>query len=425
MENKILLQDLSAKLAQKKRLSAKESDAFLKVFFETISEFVIKDKIVKVKGLGTFKLIDVLDRESVNVNTGERFIIPGHSKISFTPDAELKNKVNKPFELFQTVVINEGTSLEDMERMDAVEDADAEDADMMDNVTKSSVVHEAENDATDSVTTSTLESSLGTSSASETQQVPEALGDQVVETVLESEPLSVSDKETDEQMATTMSSAIESQSVDASSTSNCSIDKTEEKSHRAESNAKTEEVPLTIIKEVVVEGPVRLASCCRLCFMTVLLVMMCLSYIAGKYGVLSPVTNVISHYINEFPTKSSSNENVSSSQVTASESIKESVKTDISNNKDNSSVIKNETPKENIQEMASKYDQLEDGKYLIVGTKSVRTMKRGDNLYKMAKEELGDKELMRYIVVHNKFKNPDNVHLDAEVKIPDLRIKEE
>ena len=112
MEGKVLLQDLAQSLATKRNLKSKDAETFLKAFFETISDGILQDSIVKIKGLGTFKMIEVQNRESVNVNTGERIVIPGHSKISFTPDTELKEQVNKPFALFQTVVINDGTSLE-------------------------------------------------------------------------------------------------------------------------------------------------------------------------------------------------------------------------------------------------------------------------------------------------------------------------
>ena len=118
MEGKVLLQDLAQSIAAKRKMQRKDAETFLKAFFETISDGILLDKTVKVKGLGTFKMIEVQDRESVNVNTGERIVIPGHSKISFTPDNELKDEVNKPFALFQTVIINEGTSIEEMEKVD-------------------------------------------------------------------------------------------------------------------------------------------------------------------------------------------------------------------------------------------------------------------------------------------------------------------
>ena len=119
MATKINLQQLAKTLAQKKNLPQKDAEAFLKTFFDAIIENVTADKMVKIKGLGTFKLIEVLDRESVNINTGERIVIPGHSKLSFTPENALKDLINKPFADFQTVVINEGTSIEEMEKIPA------------------------------------------------------------------------------------------------------------------------------------------------------------------------------------------------------------------------------------------------------------------------------------------------------------------
>ena len=117
MSSKINLQQLAKILAQKKSIPQKDAEAFLKEFFDSIVQNVTSEKLVKIKGLGTFKLIEVLDRESVNVNTGERIVIPGHSKLSFAPETALKDLINKPFADFQTTVINEGTSIEEMERV--------------------------------------------------------------------------------------------------------------------------------------------------------------------------------------------------------------------------------------------------------------------------------------------------------------------
>ena len=86
--------------------------------FEIIGEYLQTDKIVKVKGLGTFKLVTVDSRESVDVNTGERIVIKKYTKINFTPDPVLRDAVNKPFAQFETVVLYEGTDIADMERMD-------------------------------------------------------------------------------------------------------------------------------------------------------------------------------------------------------------------------------------------------------------------------------------------------------------------
>lgn len=113
MNEKLNIQDLIDLLAEKHGMSRKNADSFVKEFFLLIEESLEKDKYVKIKGLGTFKLIDVESRESVNINTGERFQIQGHTKVSFTPDPMLKDIINKPFAHFETVPLNEDTILDD------------------------------------------------------------------------------------------------------------------------------------------------------------------------------------------------------------------------------------------------------------------------------------------------------------------------
>lgn len=105
MDKKINLTQLADLLSQAGGMSKSASEQFVKNFFDIISQNVLSDGLVKVKGLGTFKLLQMEDRESVNVNTGERFTIEGHQKISFTPDSDLKEVINKPFAAFETVEI--------------------------------------------------------------------------------------------------------------------------------------------------------------------------------------------------------------------------------------------------------------------------------------------------------------------------------
>lgn len=113
MNEKRSLQDLIDLLAEKHELSKKEAEAVVKGMFDLIEEALEREKYVKVKGLGTFKLTEVDRRESVDVNTGERIEIQGHTKVSFTPDTSMKDQINKPFAHFETVILNEGTQLED------------------------------------------------------------------------------------------------------------------------------------------------------------------------------------------------------------------------------------------------------------------------------------------------------------------------
>lgn len=411
MENKLLIQDLAVKLAAKKKVSVKDAETFLKLFFSTISERVIEDKLVKIKGFGTFKLIDVQDRESVNVNTGERIVIRGHSKISFTPDAELKNKVNKPFELFQTVVINEGTSLEEMERLgDEREDKDSQfvDAEEVASVDEALEQSEILAEKEDLLEEEILQEQVTSDGAKILEEiVPD---EKVHEVEVTSEGDTPSVETVDllyESPEKEQPSELFEQQIEASTKD----DTLEEKDNNV-MNVKNEsnESAVTVVKEVVVEKVVTKRPCCGFCYVTTLILMMVLSYIAGNYHLLSPLGSYVSKTYIELTTGSDEkNDSILPSNNTPQEL--------------NQPVVKEE-PKENIEELASKYEQLEGGEYVIVGTKSVRIMKRGDNLYMMAKEELGSKDLMRYIVVHNNFKNPNNVHLNKEVKIPELRRRE-
>lgn len=113
-----MLQDLAEQLAEAEGLQKNEAQSFVRVFFDTLTRGLESEKLVKVKGLGTFKLVDVDSRESVNVNTGERFLIDGHAKISFSPDNTLKEMVNRPFAHFETVVLNDDVTDEDLEEVD-------------------------------------------------------------------------------------------------------------------------------------------------------------------------------------------------------------------------------------------------------------------------------------------------------------------
>lgn len=111
--DRISIQELSAILTVKSGLKKKDAERFATTLFEVVKDGLVSDRLVKVKGLGTFKVIDIEARESVNVNTGDRVLIEGHEKISFTPDSTMKELVNKPFSQFETVVLNEGVEFDD------------------------------------------------------------------------------------------------------------------------------------------------------------------------------------------------------------------------------------------------------------------------------------------------------------------------
>lgn len=119
---------LAEKLAEKSGLSQIESELFIRKMFDVCHQGLAADKMVKMRWLGTFKVTSVKDRESVDVNTGERIIIEGRDKISFTPDNILKEIVNKPFAQFETVVVNEGVDFDSIDKKyeDSLEDEEQE-----------------------------------------------------------------------------------------------------------------------------------------------------------------------------------------------------------------------------------------------------------------------------------------------------------
>ena len=133
---KSAIQLITSALAKQHNLSADDAAAFVDAFFDIISSELKNGNQVKIKGLGTFKVQAVKPRESVNVNTGERVLIEGHDKISFTPDTVMKELVNKPFSQFETVVINDGVDTEELERIPAEDSSDEVKSDLDDATTK-------------------------------------------------------------------------------------------------------------------------------------------------------------------------------------------------------------------------------------------------------------------------------------------------
>lgn len=108
------IQEIAKILIEKNKLSQKDANKFAAAMFEIIQQRLDSEGLVKVKGLGTFKMIRVEARESVSVRTGERVMIDSHAKVTFTPDATMKELVNKPFSQFDTVILNDGVEFDDL-----------------------------------------------------------------------------------------------------------------------------------------------------------------------------------------------------------------------------------------------------------------------------------------------------------------------
>ena len=134
MEEKLMSKNsltvLAQKLAEKTGISQQDAELFIRKMFDVANEGLQADKQVKMKWLGTFKVTSVKDRESVDVNTGERIVIEGRDKISFTPDTILKEIINKPFAQFETVVVNDGVEFDEIDRKFEAEELLAENRQM-------------------------------------------------------------------------------------------------------------------------------------------------------------------------------------------------------------------------------------------------------------------------------------------------------
>lgn len=127
MNSRLTIQDLAALLAERTGKDRNNTEKFLKEFIAVVSQGVFIDKIAKIKGLGTFKIVLVEKRESIHVNTGERFLIPAHYKFSFLPDKELRELVNKPFSFFETTELDENVEFTDLDISAETEEKETED----------------------------------------------------------------------------------------------------------------------------------------------------------------------------------------------------------------------------------------------------------------------------------------------------------
>ncbi len=369
MNNKLNIQDLASAMTDRYGMDSKSATTFVKTVFEIVEEYISKDKLVKIKGLGTFKLVSVSDRESINVNTGERILIAGHSKLSFTPDAALKDAVNRPFADFETTVLRDSTSTEDMERIPSVDVADS----LTDVPTDRDIEEEPIGEQVEAVDTEPL------SVVAEEENKEEVPADAVVEAEV---------KETiteDASLSSTYPMSAES------------IDETCEGKHSTHIWAYT--------------------------LLTVLL--MALAYCAGYYR----VHNMLD--INLYPEGEVEAQPIVQPVENTARQAKPSDSSSISNDttqQDTLSVdpvpVKSQVPEEDPAEVAKYFQQVKNGEYWIVGDAGrVHLMKVGETLYSIAEEELGDRNLVRYLIVFNDFEDPNVIHKGDTIRIPKLAKK--
>ena len=469
MNERLTIQDLIDLLAAKHSMTKKDAEAFVKEFFLLIEQALENEKTVKIKGLGTFKLVDVDSRESVNVNTGERFQIKGHTKVSFTPDTNLRDTINKPFAHFETVVLNEGTVLEDtpMEESDeeegAVSDTETEmiDSEIAGNanaggdiqkeiqleepvptVEAVAVAEVPETDANETGQPET-EPELIATEEPEAEELPE----------VEIEPESVSEEAPEEEPVEESSETVlepakeqsEETIIEEQKPETETTEEEEEKTvitEKAEVTAeqiiaqelhKANMEPVTLQEQPEIEQPKatytdkdsnkKEKSAIPYLIATIIIVLL-----------LCGGAILFIYYPDLF--SSSSDKNVVDMPEVTQPVQPEAQLSDIIAHKDTvveavqpQPVVKKEPTAEPVkaeskpaqqQPTASAYS--DSASYKITGTKTKYTIKEGETLTKVSLRFYGTKAMWPYIVKHNPkvIKNPDNVPYGTTIEIPEL-----
>lgn len=406
MNEKITIQDIANSLKEKQGLTKKDAELFVKSMFDIMKEALASDKYVKVKGLGTFKLTEVESRESINVNTGERFEIQGHTKISFTPDTTLKEQINKPFSHFETVILNDGVDFEDIptENLEP-QPEETEVATKKQEVVELVEIVQPEETTIETPSTPDVEPTEEPKEETIEETVEEIIEEPVIEEPATEEP--VVEQETtqenepeetlpiEEPVQAEETPAIPEETVVATETS------TQEQAKPSEEK-KTSAVLMGII------------------------VFLLLVILFGAYWLFfKPETAT-----QTFPSVPVQQETTTAVQ-TSPEANQPSEEPSIEPKQEEAASPATEpkitaieplaTPVKN-ERVPSLADTLE---YKIIGTKSLYTLQSGETIIKASVKFFGSKKYWPYIANYNRdvIKNVDNVPVGTQIKIPELTLK--
>ena len=414
MSNKLSIQDLASAYAEKSGTDQKSALAFVKTVFEIVEEFISTDKVVKIKGFGTFKLISVSDRESVNVNTGERIVIAGHTKLSFTPDATLRDAVNRPFADFETTPINENTSIEAMEKLpshnealpseDSSEDY-AEDQNLV--VVEETVLEEPSSPESPT----SYDESVETVASAEDERVGEDLQE---ETNDEAMPVETNDE------AMPVETNDEAMPVETK----------EEVLPVIPVHKPNDDNPSYPMSEEPIADPVpgKAGKSHAWLYTIITLLLMAVSYVGGHYQILNNISiDLYTETHSDAPQEQETSPEETDNAL-PSEEMADTLQNDTSavDSTLAPSPAVPAAPQEDPAEIAKYFPQVPGGEYWIVGDAGyVHHMQVGETLYRIARKELGDQNLVRYLIVFNKFEDPNIIHTGDPIRIPKLVKKEQ
>ena len=382
--NKLTLNNIAKVLVEKNGLEPKEAMMFTTAMFDLIHDRLNEEGIVKVKGLGTFKMIRVEARESINVRTGERVLIDSHAKITFTPDAVMKELVNKPFSQFETVVLNEDVEFTDMKSEETTDETNnsEQSESLVDVVSEGGTPEPAPEPAPEPVAEPTPE------------PAPVVAPEPVAEVAPEPTPV-VAPEPTREVPEPTVPSADEESEENTSAVQTC-YEEDEEESHWHR----------------------------NIGWAFLVLVLMAASAVGGYlYGVgqipsqTAMADTVSAVKVNPVVTDTLVNDSLKADSV--------AVKTEA---KHEDKAASEEQPQEKTsQNLYDKYAEMDarvrTGAYKITGLDREVKVRAGDNLKRIARRELGSDDMVCYIEVFNKMNASAELKEGQTIKIPALKLK--
>ena len=386
--NKLTLNNIAKVLVEKNGLEPKEAMMFTTAMFDLIHDRLNEEGIVKVKGLGTFKMIRVEARESINVRTGERVLIDSHAKITFTPDAVMKELVNKPFSQFETVVLNDDVEFTDMKSEETTDETNnsEQSESLVDVVSEGETPEPAPEPAPEPVAEPTPEPAPVVA--------PEPVAEVAPEPTPEPTPV-VAPEPIREVPEPTVPSADEESEENTSAVQTC-YEEDEEESHWHR----------------------------NIGWAFLVLVLMAASAVGGYlYGVgqipsqTAMADTVSAVKVNPVVTDTLVNDSLKADSV--------AVKTEA---KHEDKAASEEQPQEktshNLHDKYAEMDaRVRTGAYKITGLDREVKVRAGDNLKRIARRELGSDDMVCYIEVFNKMNASAELKEGQTIKIPALKLK--
>ena len=398
-------------------LDKKTCEAFARTLFEVVEEALLSDKFVKVKGFGTFKLVAVSDRESVNINTGERFQIEGHTKVSFIPDNTLKEEINRPFAHFETIDLSDET---EQAELDAIDAAAAEEA--------------LENEEAEETVEEVAEEMPADEPSEEV--VEEEVKEEVPEEVLKEEPVEEVEEPMEEPVATEPQTIVtaEKKEEEPAKAEELAADTTLESEKTPEPEAEEqEEAPtaLPVSYEYTEQPPRRPFNWWKaIGVFFFVLALMLLSYFAGYYRLLCPCIIGLPEWTEPQPAQPAAKAQPAKTAPTKPQPAPaETTAPKISENPLNSenpeqpefrkSKPAKPDPAPRKQQSAPAEVAPAPPADTTVATQP-HTVARGETLYSIARKYYGSDKYVNVIIRHNRIKNPNNIEKGTTLQIPIL-----